>query len=91
MPLLQRGDAAGDPGRPVFLYTDLTRGTVHHEVHGVLEGRLKYVRDLSGGTTALYDVVTDPKEETDVSASSPRERARLAELLEAWEHGTARK
>ena len=90
MPLLEHGDDAGDRQRPIFLFTDLTRGTVRHQIRGVLQGRLKYVRDLSSGTSALYDVVSDPKELTDVSASAPRERARLAELLESWERGTQR-
>jgi arylsulfatase A-like enzyme len=91
LPLLAHGDQAGDRQRPLFLYTDMTRGTVRHQVRGVLLDRLKYVRDLSTGTTALYDVITDPKESTDVSASSPRERARRAERQGSWERGTARR
>ena len=89
LPLLVHGDAAGDPQRPLFLYTDLTRGTVRHQARGVLEGRLKFVRDLTTATTGLYDVVADPTEAKDLSRPLPRERARLADHLESWERGAA--
>ena len=89
LPLLVNGDPAGDPNRPLFLYTDLTRGTVRHQARGILQGRLKYVRDLTTATTGLYDVVSDPAESKDLSRSLPAERARLADRLESWERGAA--
>ena len=89
LPLLVRGDSAGDPARPLFLYTDLTRGTVRHQARGVLQGRLKYVRDLTTATTGLYDVVADPAEAKDLSRSLTTERAHLSDLLESWERGAA--
>ncbi len=89
LPLLVNGDSAGDPARPLILYTDLTRGAVRHQARGILQGRLKYVRDLTTATTGLYDIGADPGESKDLSRSLPAERARLADRLESWERGAA--
>jgi choline-sulfatase len=75
--------AAVDPARaphgPIFLLTDLHRGTIHYHARGVVDGRYKYIDD---GTAQIYDVLRDPGERTNLVDVLPTERARLAELLE---------
>jgi hypothetical protein len=35
---------------------------------GVTDGRFKYIVDIDGGYERLYDLKTDPREQTDVAA-----------------------
>ncbi len=85
VPFLEEGDRAADPRRPIYLYSDLTKGTVRHEARGVIVGRYKFIRDVSSGISELFDVQDDPREGTDLSVALPRVRAELGELLESWE------
>jgi len=89
LPLLTEGDKAGNPERPIFLYTDITNGVVRHEARGVILGRYKLVRDVSTGRVELYDETTDPDEKTDVSSAHPKERAELGQLVEGWQRETS--
>lgn len=71
--------------RPLFMFTDLRRGRVHHEAQGVLLWPYKYVTDLRAGSETLYDVARDPGEERDLLAEHPEVRAALRERLDAYE------
>ena len=89
LPFLTEGDKAGNPERPIFLYTDIIRLMVQHQARAVLLGRYKLVRDLQTGLVEMFDIVSEPGEETDVSSKHPIERATLARLLEGWERELA--
>jgi arylsulfatase A-like enzyme len=89
MPFLTEGDKAADPTRPLFMYTDLTKGMTRHQARGVLLGHYKLIRDLSTGTVEMFDVAADPEENTDVSSKHPVERAQLGQTLEGWERETS--
>jgi arylsulfatase A-like enzyme len=70
--------------RPMPLFTDLKRGSVHYRAAAMIEWPHKLIRDLRQGTVALYDVVADPAEANDLSASNPEALTRLGEKLESW-------
>ena len=50
----------------------------------VFDGRWKYVDDPDTARSALYDVLQDPAETRDQSASEPEVRSRLAAELAPW-------
>ena len=77
------GDDHEEP-RPLFLFTDLWRGTVHVELDGVLRWPLKLIRDQRTGATELYDVASDPEERDDLSGSRDEEQSELSELLDGY-------
>ena len=71
--------------RPLFLYADLWRASVHYESRGVLDGPYKYIHDVGTGVNMLFNVEQDPDELSNLVDSNPKERGRLAELLDSWE------
>ncbi len=85
LPFLTEGDAAANPARPLFLYSDLTKGMVRHQARAVLLGKYKLIRDLSTGVSEMYDIEADPQERTDESSKHPAQRTQLGEALEGWE------
>jgi len=73
------------PARPLFLFTDLWRGTVHYEASAVLRWPTKLIRDRRLGTVEMYDLEADPHEQVDLSAVRPTERSELEEQLDSYE------
>jgi arylsulfatase A-like enzyme len=71
--------------RPLFLYADLWRASVHYESRGVLDGPYKYIHDVGTGVNMLFNVEQDPDELSNLVETNPKERGRLAELLDSWE------
>jgi lipoteichoic acid synthase len=57
---------------------------------GVTDARFKYFVDIDGGYERLYDLKTDPREQTDVAAQHPEVanefRNRLAALVQDQQH-----
>ena len=75
------------PPRPLFLYSDQWRTGVHYVSRGVLDvdGRTKFIRNVSAGTRELYDIQADPDELTNLADARPQERDRLSEMIDGWE------
>lgn len=77
---------------PVYLYRQIYPRPVHlrgndvvGEQFGVRAGRWKYVRGDRDGSEKLFDLESDPQEMRNRAESAPAERARMAELLDAWQ------
>jgi arylsulfatase A-like enzyme len=54
----------------------------------LVSGDYKLIRRLRSGERELYDLVRDPREQRDLSATHPAELERLAAELAAWERAT---
>ncbi len=80
--LLQDGKPAT---RPLFMLTELERGSVHYHASAVLDWPYKLIRDDRTQSLELYDVARDPSERRSLIYRKPALRGRLAELLEAYE------
>jgi arylsulfatase A-like enzyme len=76
------GDAR-PPARSLSLMTDHWRGPARFHARGLVEGRYKYVRELSSGSEHLYDLERDPGEVTDLTPVMPELHARFVEALDA--------
>jgi arylsulfatase A-like enzyme len=84
LPLLSEGADEGPwRARPLFLYTDVKRGSAHYLSAGVLRWPLKAIRDLKTGHRALYDVRADPGEIRDLSVSMGARLDQLDEEIES--------
>lgn len=83
LPAMMGEEEAQD--RPLFLFTDLWRGTIHYEASAVLRWPLKLIRDRRTGSVELYDLAEDPGERVNLEASRPAARSELAELLDSYE------
>jgi hypothetical protein len=73
-----------DAKRPLYLFTETKSNGQFFNSRGVVSEGMKLVSDRTTHTTALYDLVADPAERRDLSAAAPKERARLADLSDAW-------
>lgn len=71
--------------RPLFLFTELERGSMRYFASAVIDWPHKFIRDHRTGTVALYDVVEDPGERRSLIDSQPAVAGRLSDLLEAYE------
>jgi arylsulfatase A-like enzyme len=80
--------AVGDPpamgDRPLFMFTDLWRGTMRYQASAVLRWPLKLIRDDQLDVLELYDVENDPEEQEDLSRRRRGDLARLLALLEGY-------
>lgn len=74
-----RGEREGAPHEWLFWRAEYAQAVKH--------GRWKLVRDTWHGTTALFDLETDPAERVDLSAQEP---ARVQALSAAWTQWDAR-
>ncbi|MDB4992827.1 MAG: Choline-sulfatase, partial [Myxococcaceae bacterium] len=81
-------DLIGKPesasARPIYLYADDTTGAVHIGARAVIEGRFKYVRDVTTNVDQLFDLDADPGESENLRRSNPDVRAHLARQLDGW-------
>jgi len=73
--------------RPLFLYVDDWRAGVHYQVRAVVDGTMKFVRDLPSGTEQLFELGRDPAEERNLRRRRPQVRDRLSALLDSWDAG----
>jgi arylsulfatase A-like enzyme len=78
------GEPAPKDTRPLFMFTDLWRGTVRYQASAVLQWPLKLIRDERLGVVELYDVVSDPEERMDLSRPRAQDAARLSRLLDGY-------
>jgi arylsulfatase A-like enzyme len=85
VPYMRNVPAKPRPKRPVFLYADLWRGSVHYESRGVLDGSYKYIHDVGTGVNMIFNVAEDPDELSNLIDTNPKVRGALAELLDGWE------
>jgi arylsulfatase A-like enzyme len=83
VPLFDGTARAGDWKRPLYLYIDQWRGSVHFEERGVLDGSYKYVRDVASGASFLYDEETTPHETKNLRRTLPSKNDRLAGMVDA--------
>jgi arylsulfatase A-like enzyme len=70
--------------RPVFLETKRLR-----RLRGVVLNDEKLILDLASGETQLFDLASDPAEQTDLSQERPDRVRTLRALIEAWDGGAA--
>ena len=81
VPLLIGPPASRLAERPIFLFGDLIRHTIHYEARGVVQGGFKYIRYEPVDVEQLFDLREDPQESKNLAASHEALRARLAGLL----------
>jgi arylsulfatase A-like enzyme len=86
-----RGDAEGEPERPIFLYRRKYAGGevaegIHArgEKHGVRVGRWKLIHGPEEGTLELFDLESDPEERQNLAAREPERAAELGAMLDEW-------
>ena len=83
VPLFDGTARAGEWKRPLYLYIDQWRGSVHFEERGVLDGSYKYVRDVASGASFLYDEERTPRETSNLRRELPAKNDRLAGMVDA--------
>ena len=83
LPMLQGTEST----RQAFAETDY-RLFVHRRA--IRESQFKLVLDLQDGDRRLYDLSTDPHEQTDISSEQPRRTYEMEQALRGWmgSHGT---
>ncbi len=76
-----------EPNRTAFSETDY-RLFVHRRA--IRDQQFKLVLDLQDGERRLYDLSTDPKEQSDISSEQPRRTYEMEQALRTWmnQHGT---
>lgn len=71
--------------RPLFLFTELERGSVRYDASAVLEWPFKFVRDRHTHSSLLFDVARDPGERNSLATTRPDIAGRLSDLLDGYE------
>lgn len=77
---------AGAAGKDVVLM----RSSGERPRHAVRDARFKLIHDSATGRDELYDLVTDPRERTDLSSVQPLRAAYYRQSLHAWLLGLER-
>ena len=75
---------AKPPSRPLFMFTELRRGSTRYDASAVVDWPYKLISNHRTRTSELYDVAADPRETHRLS----QEKAtfhRLSDLLEGYE------
>ncbi len=75
------------PPRALFLYVDDWRSGIHYQARALIDGRFKFVRDLSSGAEQVFDLETDPGEFKNLRRARQDVRNRLSMWLDAWDPG----
>jgi arylsulfatase A-like enzyme len=85
LPYLLHGEAL--PPRKLFFYSDQWRAGVHYVSRALLDpdGRTKLIRNVSAGTSELFDITTDPDELHSLDGSKPEQASSMLESIDAWE------
>jgi len=73
------------PKRPLFLFTELERGSMRYSASAVVKWPYKLIRDHRSGTLELYDLAADPGEHRSLVYAKPATAGGLVDLLEAYE------
>ena len=80
-----------DPSRPVHLYRrryaggEVVEGIyAEGEKFGLRRGRWKLIEGPGEGTLELFDLETDPGEQTNLAGQEPERTARMREEIAAW-------
>jgi arylsulfatase A-like enzyme len=71
---------AGAPGKPVVVM----RGAGERPRYAVRDARFKLIHDSASGRDELYDLVADPKEQSDLASAQPLRTAFYRQSLYAW-------
>jgi arylsulfatase A-like enzyme len=71
--------------RPLFMFTELQRGSTHHSASAVLDWPYKFIRDQRTRKVELFDVGHDPRELRSLRDTWPSVAARLSDLLDGYE------
>jgi arylsulfatase A-like enzyme len=66
-------------GKPTLLY-----GRAAQATRGIVDGNFKFIHYIVGGSEALYDLKTDPHEQTNLLGTLPNHVTRYRSLLDAW-------
>ncbi len=77
---LMRGEASSS--RPIFSGSRVSKSGQRQVT--VFDGRFKYIRRQPDGREWLFDLLADPAEVNDLSASRAADRQRLSQGLDAW-------
>jgi arylsulfatase A-like enzyme len=75
---------------PVFSHTHGPREKPKVDSEMVRVGSMKLIRNLTAGTTELYDVDADPHEKADLAPQRPKQVEQLAALLDAHDRENVR-
>ena len=73
------------PQRPLFLFTELERGSMRYSASAVVKWPHKLIRDHKSRTLELYDLADDPGEHRSRVYEEPKLAGKLSDLLEAYE------
>jgi len=79
-----RKPAEANSSRPIFAQS--TQHAMYQEepLQMVMDDQLKYVRSLESSFRGLYDLATDPTEQTNLIKDRPEDAERLHQMLETW-------
>lgn len=83
-PLLFDPARRREPGRPLFMFTKLVRGSVHYDAEAVVRWPLKLIRDHRTGDEELFDLARDPQEARNLRSARSAEASSLSELLDSY-------
>lgn len=71
--------------RPLFLFTELERGSVRYDASAVIHWPHKLVRDRRTRSVTLYDIAKDPDERSSLARTRVDVAGRLSDLLDGYE------
>jgi len=77
--------AEAPPKRPLFMFTELERGSMRYQASAVLQWPYKLIRDDRTHTAELYDLEHDPTEQRSVASVETSLTGKLTDLLESYE------
>jgi arylsulfatase A-like enzyme len=79
------------PHRPLFLFTDLRRGSIKRDVSGVVSWPFKYIRDQRARVDELYNIKSDPKETQNLVSVNKEKLDKLKTVLDKFDAYLAEK
>ena len=71
--------------QPLFMFTELRRGSVRYFATAVLDWPYKVIRDQRTHALAMFNVDRDPAERRSLVDAAPARAGRLSDLLESYE------
>ena len=73
------------PRRPLFMFTDLERGSIRRRAAGVLSWPFKYIQDRRAKVDELYDVASDPAESRNLASIDRKTLERLRAEIDSFD------